>query len=182
LIEPTGSQQPDTTWAEEVGRLFTEHYDVLYRAAFSVLRRAADAEDAVNNLFLKLLQLDSPPAAWKNPKAYLYRTIVNDSLNMIRSRDRRREADDIDDVMELEIAEPSSELANDNISDALHEALAKLKPEVREIFMLHHVQGYSDEEIAELLGQPRTTVASTLSRARAKLKKILGPAQSGDRS
>jgi RNA polymerase sigma-70 factor (ECF subfamily) len=163
-------QQTDTAWKQEVGRVFTEHYNFLYRVACGIVG-ANDAEDAVQNAFLEIVQHDSQPAAWKQPKAYLYRTVVNKSLNLIRSKERRRESDD--DVDEFDMVDPGSESAHDRMSDALREALAKLKPEVLEIFMLHHVQGYSDAEIAELLGQTRTTVASTLSRARAKLKKIL---------
>jgi RNA polymerase sigma factor (sigma-70 family) len=66
--------------------LFREHWQLVYRTAFSVLRNRHDAEDVLQNLFLKLFERELPVDVTKNPPAYLYRAAVNASLNVVRSR------------------------------------------------------------------------------------------------
>ena len=171
MITATVRKQTDVVWEREVEDLFREHYGFMYRAAYAVIGRRAEAEDVIQNLFLKLVPRELPPEIGTNPKGYLHRSAVHASLNVNRSRDRRKETDGVE---ELEIADTVTGRANDNVRNKLRDMFAKLKPHAVEILILHCEQGYSDAEIAELFGQSRSKIASILCRARAQLKKAAG--------
>ena len=66
--------------------LFREHWQLVYRAAFSVLRNRHDAEDVLQNIFLKLFERELPADLPRNLPGYFYRAAVNASLNVVRSR------------------------------------------------------------------------------------------------
>jgi RNA polymerase sigma-70 factor, ECF subfamily len=155
----------------EVVQLFREHYRMLYRTAYSMLDNSADAEDVPQTIFLKLLRSGLPPDLKRNPQGYLYRAAVNLSLNVIRSRRRQRLSDDID---RLEIAiDRTSTKAEEDIRQHVAEAIADLEPEIAQMLLLRYVHGYSDAEIAKILGTSRGAVAMRLFRARARLKNLL---------
>jgi RNA polymerase sigma-70 factor (ECF subfamily) len=143
----------------------------MYRAAKAVIGRPADAEDVIQNLFLKFVQKEFGSEVRANPRGYLYRAAVNASLNLIRSCDRRKETDGVD---ELEIPEAASERVNDNVRERLTQWLRGLDLNVLEVVLLHHECGFTDAEIAQVFGHSRSRIASILSRARAQLKKTLG--------
>ena len=72
----------------EFDQLFRDHYQLVYRTAFSVTRCAEDAEDVLQSVFLKLIRRQFPPDLKKNPKAYLYRAAFNGALDIVRARPR----------------------------------------------------------------------------------------------
>ena len=126
----------------------------------------------LQTLFVQLLRRDRPPAFEQNPKAYLYRAAVNTPLNVIRARKRHVISGDVENVEDPAAWRQSS--ADDNIREQLRAVLAELSPRSAEIFILRHVHGYTDDEVAKLLGISRGTVAVTLFRARARLRKSMG--------
>ena len=73
MITATVGKQSDVVWEPEVEELFREHYGLIYRAAYAVTGRRADAEDVIQNLFLRLVQRELPPEIRVSPKGYLYR-------------------------------------------------------------------------------------------------------------
>src|SRR6185436_19699338 len=75
---------------QELEQLFLEHYQLLYRTAYSMLNNQADAEDVPQTLFLRLLRSGITPDLRKNAKGYLYRATVNLALDIVRSRKRRQ--------------------------------------------------------------------------------------------
>src|ERR1044071_185886 len=89
--------------AKEFEELFLEHYQMVYRTAYSVTGSRQDAEDALQSLFLKLLQLERPPVLERGLKSYRYRAAVNLALNVVRARKRHDETD----VDSLPVPEPS---------------------------------------------------------------------------
>jgi RNA polymerase sigma-70 factor (ECF subfamily) len=129
-----------------------------------------DAEDVLQTIFVRLLQRELPPDLVKNPKAYLYRAAVNVSLNVLRSRKRQRLTAEIDP---LEVPARDVAIPDDRIQRTLLDALAELKPRTVEMLILRYEHNYSDAEIAKMLGKSRGTIAVTLYRARARLKKLL---------
>ncbi len=171
MTTETDPKQIDVVWEREIEELFRKHYKFMYRAAKAVTRREADAEDVIQNLFLKFVQHELRPEVRANPKGYLHRAAVNAALNMIRTRNRRKETDGVE---KLELAEPGAVRANDNVQDKLRDTFTELKPDVVQIVILHCEHGYSDTEIARLLGQSRSKIASILCRVRTRLKKALG--------
>ena len=171
MLTATAAEANNVIWQRKVEELFLDHYQFMYRTAKGVIGHSEDAEDVVQNLFLKLVQHEPRQEFRKNPKGYLHRAVVNEALNMIRSHRRRSETDGVE---ELEIPEPGSGRSNDNIRNTLLDTFSNLKPHVVEILILHYEHGYSDADIAELLGQSRSKIASILSRTRAQLRKTVG--------
>jgi RNA polymerase sigma factor (sigma-70 family) len=94
------------TLPEELDRIFREHYQLVYRTAYGVTGRAEDAEDVLQTIFMHLLRRGITPDLMRSPKAYLYRSAVNLSLNTIRERQRIASSDDVEN---LEVAAPSDD-------------------------------------------------------------------------
>ena len=167
MVAPAVPAEPLT---REFDEIFSAYCDLVHGTALGVTGRHEDAEDVVQTVFLRLLRRDLPADIRKNLKAYLDRAAVNESLNVIRHRRRHP-------TTELEGAEPSVEGAESIQAAVIHrilyEAIAGLKPKHAEILILRHVHEYSDAEIAQLLGVSRGTIAVTLHRTRAQLKRLL---------
>ena len=70
---------------QEFEELFRQHRAFVFRAAYSVTGNAQDAEDVLQAIFLRIFRREFPPALRNNPKSYLYRAAVNESLTTIRS-------------------------------------------------------------------------------------------------
>jgi RNA polymerase sigma-70 factor (ECF subfamily) len=159
------------TLPREFEQVFQEHSEFVYRTAYRVLGNSEDAEDVLQSLFVRLLRREWTAEFARNPKAYLYRAAVNLSLNVIRSRQRSVLTGD----MEVFESEPRSEPAKEHTGqeELLRKAIATLKPKAAEILLLRYVHGYSDAEIARLLGTSRGTIAVSLFRSKARLRKYL---------
>jgi RNA polymerase sigma factor (sigma-70 family) len=157
--------------------LFVEHYEFMFATARKVLKQKADAEDVIQALYFKLLESELPPDIWKDPKGYLYRTVVNACHDWRRSRKSRKEQQRVE---ELEFAEPRSGHAHENATLQVEHVLGNLEGDVVKIVMLHADSGYSDAEIAGMMGESRTKIAKILSRAREKLRKVRGTAGGPD--
>ena len=161
----------------ELEELFREHHRLIYRTAFSVTGSRADAEDVLQIIFLRLMRRGLPSDLEKNPKGYLYRAAINVSLDTVQTRQRQMLADG---ERVLAAVEPvTQERPEDERKRRLREAIRHLKPRAVEILILRHVHGYSDAEIAQMLGTSRGTIAVTLFRARAKLRTLLSRASEG---
>jgi RNA polymerase sigma-70 factor (ECF subfamily) len=157
--------------SQEFDELFREHSQMVYRTAFSVTGSPQDAEDVLQGLFLWLLRRGIPAGLKENPKAYLYRAAVNLSLNAVKARKRHVLTDD---MLRLDSAVDS--LAVDVAEETqrhLVDAISQLDPRAVELIVLRYEHDYSDAEIGKLLGASRGTIAVTLHRARARLKKLL---------
>jgi RNA polymerase sigma-70 factor (ECF subfamily) len=154
----------------EIAQLFREHSQMLYRTAFSMLGNSADAEDVLQDVFLRLLR--SEPARKSNVRGYLYRAAINSSLNVIRTRKRLEFTDDAE-RFEIPVDSHSSAVAED-LHARVAAALAELKPEDAEVLVLRYLHDRSNGEIAKLFGVSRGTVAIRLFRSRRRLRKLMG--------
>ena len=156
---------------QELEDLFLAHYELVYRTAYSIVNNTADAEDVLQNVFLRLMRRDVPPDFRKNVKGYFYRAAVNLSLDTIRSK-RRYEL--VGDTERLETAVDATESESaERLHRQLVDALTGLTPEAVHILILRYVHDYSDAHIARLLGTSRTVIAVRLFRSRARLKKLM---------
>jgi len=72
----------------QLEELFRDHYELVYRTAYSIVNNTADAEDVLQTVFLRLVRRQVPPDFTTNVKGYFYRSAVNVSLDTIRSRRR----------------------------------------------------------------------------------------------
>lgn len=131
-----------------------------FRYALSLTQNAHDAEDLVHAAWLKLARRYREVSS----RALLFVAIRNAYIDHARQRNRR-EMVSLDEIAE-ELPAPSLDLA---APADLAILLQTLRPVEREALFLHHVEGYTADEIARFTGSPRNTVLSLLSRAMKKL-------------
>ena len=158
----------------------------LYGAAMRMTRNRSDAEDLVQETYLRAYRGFGGFEEGTNLKAWLYRILTNTFINRYRAKKRRPEETDFDDVEDfylyrhiggLEEAR-SGRSAEDELMDLLPEAEVKAAVEAlpehfRLPVLLADVEGFSYKEIAEILEIPIGTVMSRLHRGRKALQKAL---------
>jgi len=158
------------------------HLDAAYNLARWLTGNDADAEDVVQDAFVRALgSLDQFRGG--DRRAWLL-AIVRNGCHSLYRRQRVREATDFDEAHHSdEQRTPSPErLAIDRErSDGVQRAIAALAPEFREVIVLRELEGLSYKDIAGIIASPIGTVMSRLSRARAQLQAALAP-QHGSRS
>ena len=155
----------------EVERMFREHYELVYRTAYSILKNAADAEDVLQTVFVRLIRREAAPDPGGNVAGYFYRAAVNVSLDIVRST-RRYEL--VTDAEKFNIPVDASESQRaERLHRLLVRALAELNAETAHLLLLRYAHGHSDRQIAQLLGTTRGAIAVRLLRARARLRKLM---------
>jgi RNA polymerase sigma factor (sigma-70 family) len=166
-----GEETNDRRGERKNEALFVEYYDFMFAAACKALRKRnrADAEDVIQSLYFKLADAELPPDIWDDPKGYLYRTVVNACHDWRRSSNSRKERQRIE---ELEFVEPRSGPAHEKAANHVEHLLDGLDQGIAEIVLLHAESGYSDAEIAAMVGGSRSKISMILTRAREKLRKI----------
>lgn len=147
----------------ELARAFEAHHALVFRTAYRITGNAADAEDVLQTIFLRLLGREQPDAVG-NEESYLRRAAVNASLDLIRAR-REDHTTDWDDLPSGARDPDAGELRR-----ALVRALGRLNPKSAEIFSLRFLEGFSNQEIAHVLGISRVLVAVIVHRARRQLQ------------
>src|SRR5437868_9859478 len=163
-----------------------EHMGSLYTAALRMTRNPADAEDLVQETYLKAYRAFGSFQAGTNLKAWLYRILTNTFINTYRARKRRPEQTELDDVEDLYLyrrlggleAAAAGRSAEEEVLDHftetdVKEALESLPEQFRMAVLLADVEGFSYKEIAEILDVPIGTVMSRLHRGRKGLQKKL---------
>ena len=166
--------------AMAIAALVDEYAGTLYRVAYSVLRNAADAEDAVQETYLRVLRHRDGLAEIRDPRVWLVRIVWNVVLDRKRRSKTRPETDDIADLARLLPA--SGQSAEDRVSSAQHHervlrAVAKLPAKEQQVLILSAFEELSSVEIAHVLGTTESTIRSRLFRARRLLAGLLGQAQ-----
>jgi len=159
---------------QEFGRIFEEHYDLVYRTAYSITRTPQDAEDVVQTIFLGLIRREVPPDLTRNPQGYFYRAAVNVSLKTIRLRDRHVLSSD-SNVFDVPTGAEHADVTHgdEEMDRRLWRAIAELSESAAQIVILRYIHEYSLADIARLLGTSRSAVAVSLFRSRARLKKLI---------
>jgi RNA polymerase sigma-70 factor, ECF subfamily len=153
---------------DDFERVFRENYELVFRAAYSITNSPEDAEDVLQSLFEKLLRRNNLSDVEKNPKGYLYRAAINAALDVSRARRPL----DFGDKVDRQTADTARSRLED-IQEWLSRALQKMNAREAQIFVLRHVEGYTNAEIAKLLETSRGTVAVSLFRGRAYLKRSM---------
>jgi RNA polymerase sigma-70 factor (ECF subfamily) len=127
---------------------------------------AADAEDVLQQVFLRLLRRGNAAEPLENQESYLRRAAINLSLDAIRNRQEARTVP-IDDAPPLQ--SPAEQNQNE-LRDSLRRALATLTGRAAEVFALRYFEGYKNQEIARMLGISQVQVAVLLFRTRKQLQ------------
>ena len=149
----------------QFGQLFEQYHGLIFRTAYRITGNAADAEDILQTIFLRLVGRDSA-AALHREESYLRRAAVNASIDLIRSR----QADPT--VRFEESPEPGGTgESNSEVKDCLRRAFGLLTPRAAEIFALRYFEDCSNQQIAKMLGISQVLVAVTLHRTRRQLQK-----------
>ncbi len=155
----------------------------LYSAAYRLTRNAADAEDLVQETFLRAYRGFAQFKEGTNLKAWLYRILTNTFINSYRKKQREPQTISDDEVedwylyskMTGEGMEPSAETSViESLPDEeVQEALSSLPEQFRIAVLLADVEGFSYKEIADITDVPIGTVMSRLHRGRKALEKRL---------
>lgn len=166
--------------------LAMEHMGSLYSAALRMTRNPADAEDLVQETYLKAYRAFGSFEEGTNLKAWLYRILTNTFINSYRAKRRRPEQTDLDDVEDLYLyrrlggleAVSAGRSAEEEVLEHFTEsevkaAVENLPEQFRLAVLLADVEGFSYKEIAEILDVPIGTVMSRLHRGRKALQKTL---------
>ena len=139
--------------------LVSQNENRLYRAALSLLGDPQEAEDAVQDAFVRYLE--RAPEELENPGAWLMRVLVNNCKSRLRLAWRR--------VGPLPDALPAPAMEEREVL----EELFALPPADRAVLHLYYYEGYTTDEVARITGQRPGTVRNRLSRAREKLRRLL---------
>ena len=162
-------EEPAAPIPGDLERAFQDHSSLVFRTAYRITGNAADAEDAVQTVFLRLARRDSSAAALENEESYLRRAAVNVALDIVRSRQAARSIP-IEDAPPRSLTEPSGEVTRE-MKDCLRRSLAHLNHRDAEVFTLRFFEGHSNPQIARLLGISQVHVAVILHRSRRQLQK-----------
>src|SRR5580658_1294194 len=158
----------------------------LYTAALRMTRNPADAEDLVQETYLKAYRAFGSFQEGTNLKAWLYKILTNTFINSYRSKKRRPEQTELDDVEDLYLyrrlggleAVSAGRSAEEEVLEHFTEgdvkaAVESLPEQFRMAVLLADVEGFSYKEIADILDIPIGTVMSRLHRGRKALQKAL---------
>ena len=128
---------------DRMEEIYKRHFDMVYRISFSYLKNPADAEDAVSEVFARLLRKEPVFADAEHEKAWLIRIAVNVCKDSLRHWWSRRAT------------------------------LGDGGPRYKDVIYLYYYEGYSSREVAQILKRPHSTVRGQLREARERLKGVL---------
>ena len=162
------------------------YMDQLYSAALRMTRNPSDAEDLVQETYLRAFRGFGGFKDGTNLKAWLYKILTNTFINTYRAKKRRPEETEFDDVEDfalygrlrgLEAADasrtPETEVLDAMPDEVVKEALESLPEQFRMAVLLADVEGFSYKEIADIMAVPIGTVMSRLHRGRKQLQQRL---------
>lgn len=143
-------------------KCYERRADMIYRLCYCYLKNPADAEDAVQETFLKLLHNRRTFTSPEHEKAWLIVVAKNISMDMLRRKSRQDAS--------LEKCAPISAWEEDT---ELHDAILALPERMKAAVYLYYFEGYSTPELAAILKKPQATIRGWLWEARKLLKENL---------
>ena len=155
------------TGDEYIEKAVENYSDAMLNAAYSILKSTADAEDVVQEAFLKYIRKRPVFNSDEHEKAWLIRVTINTAKDMLKSSERKN-LPICEDILYNQIDE-SQKTAN-----SVLECVFNLEEKYRIIIHLYYYEEYSIREISELLSRKESTIQTQLAAARQKLKNILG--------
>lgn len=150
----------------DIEAVFRRHVQTVYRVCYSFMGNAADAEDATQATFMKLVDHPRSFESEGHEKAWLIVCASNLCRDLLKSAARTR----VTAMPEREPADPHQT----ELLDATLDAVLRLSEKYRSVVYLHYYEGYKTDEIARMLGDKPSTVRNRLRDARGMLRKSLG--------
>jgi len=158
---------------EAYTELVVKYQRPIYNAAFWILRKAEDANDVAQVVFLKVAErLDDYDPRFRF-FSWIYRIAVNESLNLLRRNGREEALDDDVDLPGSDRSDPEVLASDAEFSRRIQVALMKMKPNDRIVLTLRHFSECSYQEIGQILDLDEKTVKSRLFEARHRLRLLL---------
>ena len=158
-------------------RLYALHGARMKNVARNLLGNPIDAEDAVQETFLKVQRSIGGFRGQSSFVTWTYRILINTCYDARRSRVRKKEVAN-DDSEESPRPEPRAPGAHPSLRMALERALAGLTKHQRNVFLLYEVEGFHHAEIAGMLEITETASKNTLFQAKKNLRQVLEPPRS----
>jgi len=146
------------------GELYARHCETVFRAALRVTGNPADAEDVLQTVFLRVLSRSEDDEAAQRPAAYFRRAAVNAAVDLLRRRTVHAETLYDDRAPHAAVETPLL------LKERLRRAIATLDSEDATLFLLRHVEGLSNEELAGVFQLEKNNVAVRLHRIRLRLQ------------
>jgi RNA polymerase sigma-70 factor, ECF subfamily len=173
--------------SEAFRALVERHSRAVYRLAHRMTGNPSDAEDVVQETFLRAYRQLSRFESRANFGTWLHRIAVNCSIDLIRSRPHREAAHDTSDLEQLGAAEadgghPSPErlTLSAEVQERINGAMSTLSQMERAAFMLRHFEGQSIDEISRALGLKTNATKHSIFRAVKKMRNVLSPLVAAD--
>jgi len=160
-------------YADLLNDLFNDYHQKVYRLAYHITLSHKDAEDIVQDVFLKLYYKLHQFEEKSKISTWIYRITLNTSIDSQRRFKKWKEGKPLHLITEKEIniaKQNPNEHSSTEIAELLNKAIAKLKRPFRTVLILRNFEEFTYEDIAEILHITSGTVASRLNRAYTKLK------------
>ena len=160
-------------WLEPVYR---DHSAVVLQTAYRVTGNAADAEDVLQTVFIRLARRTDPPDLSRGAVGYLRRAATNAALDIVQSRSARSSSPLSANHLSAADTSPTPERLHFSVQvkERLREALARLSKRHAGMFTLRYFEGLDNPQIAKMYDTSPGTVAVTLHRVRTQLMEDLG--------
>ena len=174
LQENTSAHSMDLS--ETITALVRDYSTTLYRVAYSVTRNAAEAEDAVQETFLRVLRHQEKLAEIRDARVWLVRITWNLVLDRKRRAKTRPESEDVDTMtrtLAADIPSASESLISHEMQRRILEQVDRLPAKERQALLLSAVEELSTAQIADVVGTTESSVRSRIFRARRVLAQLL---------
>lgn len=174
-----------TVLQEEFTMLAAEHIDALYSTALRMTRNPQDAEDLLQDTYLRAFRFFDKFERGTNFKAWIFKILTNTFINRYRKESKAPQRvdfekvefaypDDNPEARKLKQQErPNDDIYNQLFDDRIKDALDRLSDDFRLVVVLCDIHDFAYKEIADIIGTPIGTVMSRLSRGRKQLQKYL---------